>query len=75
MSDHKILSVPIVLAEPFYMSDEALYEISRLGGYVNVVLSPHLGALTQEAGDRLSGAVARQAMDILEGRMPECLIW
>ena len=41
----------------------------------NVVLSPHLGALTQEAGDRLSGAVARQAMDILEGRMPEYLIW
>ena len=40
----------------------------------NVVLSPHLGALTQEAGDRLSSAVARQAREILEGRMPEGLI-
>ena len=40
----------------------------------NVVLSPHMGAMTQEAGDRLSDAVARQARDILEGRLPESLI-
>jgi D-3-phosphoglycerate dehydrogenase len=40
----------------------------------NVVLSPHMGALTQEAGDRLSDAVARQIRDILEGRRPECVI-
>jgi D-3-phosphoglycerate dehydrogenase len=40
----------------------------------NVVLSPHMGALTQEAGERLSAAVARQVRDILEGRKPECLI-
>ena len=40
----------------------------------NVVLSPHLGALSQEAGDRLSDSVARQVRDILEGRPPECLI-
>lgn len=40
----------------------------------NVILSPHLGALSREAGDRLSDAVARQARDILEGRSPECLI-
>jgi D-3-phosphoglycerate dehydrogenase len=40
----------------------------------NVVLSPHMGAMTQEAGERLSSAVARQARDILEGRTPECLI-
>ncbi len=40
----------------------------------NVVLSPHMGALTQEAGDRLSDSVARQVRDILEGRPPECLI-
>lgn len=40
----------------------------------NVVLSPHIGALTQEAGERLSDAVARQARDILEGRKPECLV-
>jgi D-3-phosphoglycerate dehydrogenase len=40
----------------------------------NVILSPHMGALSQEAGDRLSDAVARQARDILEGRPPECLI-
>jgi phosphoglycerate dehydrogenase-like enzyme len=40
----------------------------------NVVLSPHIGALTQEAGGRLSSAVARQIRDILEGRPPECLI-
>jgi phosphoglycerate dehydrogenase-like enzyme len=40
----------------------------------NVILSPHLGALSREAGDRLSDAVARQARDILEGRLPEYLI-
>ena len=40
----------------------------------NVVLSPHIGAMTQEAGERLSDAVARQVRDILEGRRPECLI-
>jgi len=40
----------------------------------NVVLSPHMGAMTQEAGDRLSDAVARQARDILECRLPEYLI-
>jgi D-3-phosphoglycerate dehydrogenase len=40
----------------------------------NVVLSPHIGAMTQEAGERLSDAVARQARDILQGREPECLI-
>lgn len=40
----------------------------------NVVLSPHMGALTQEAGERLSNAVTRQTRDILEGRRPECLI-
>ena len=36
MNDHKILTAPIVLAEPFYMSDEALCEISRLGGHAVV---------------------------------------
>ena len=40
----------------------------------NVVLSPHLGALSLEAGDRLSDSVARQVRDILDGRPPECLI-
>jgi D-3-phosphoglycerate dehydrogenase len=40
----------------------------------NVVLSPHIGAMTQEAGERLSDAVARQVRDILEGRPPECLV-
>jgi D-3-phosphoglycerate dehydrogenase len=40
----------------------------------NVVLSPHIGAMTQEAGDRLSDAVSRQVRDILLGRIPECLI-
>jgi len=39
-----------------------------------VVLTPHMGALTREAGERLAAAVARQARDILEGRPPECLI-
>ncbi len=39
-----------------------------------VVLTPHIGALTREAGERLAAAVARQARDILEGRPPECLI-
>jgi phosphoglycerate dehydrogenase-like enzyme len=40
----------------------------------NVILSPHLGALSREAGDRLSDSVVRQARDILEGRTPEGLI-
>jgi len=40
----------------------------------NVVLSPHMGALSKEAGDRLSDSIARQVRDILEGRVPECLI-
>ena len=40
----------------------------------NVVLSPHIGAMTQEAGERLSDAVARQVRDILQGRRPECLV-
>ncbi len=40
----------------------------------NVVLSPHLGALSREAGDRLSDSVIRQVRDILEGRSPEGLI-
>jgi D-3-phosphoglycerate dehydrogenase len=39
-----------------------------------VLLTPHMGALTQEAGERLAGAVSRQVRDILEGRPPECLI-
>ena len=45
-----------------------------LAGMENVVLSPHMGALTEEAGERLSDSVARQVRDILEGRPPECLI-
>jgi len=40
----------------------------------NVVLSPHMGAMTQEAGERLSDTVARQVRDILDGRRPECLV-
>jgi phosphogluconate 2-dehydrogenase len=40
----------------------------------NVVISPHIGAMTQEAGERLSDAVSRQVRDILEGRSPECLV-
>jgi len=40
----------------------------------NVVLSPHIGAMTQEAGERVSDAVTRQVRDILHGRRPECLV-
>ena len=40
----------------------------------NVVLSPHIGAMTQEAAERLSDAVSKQVRDILEGRRPQCLI-
>ena len=40
----------------------------------NVILSPHLGAITQEAGERLSASVARQVREILEGQTPECVI-
>jgi D-3-phosphoglycerate dehydrogenase / 2-oxoglutarate reductase len=48
--------------------DHPLVKLNR------VVLTPHIGALTREAGERLAAAVARQAKDILEGRAPECLI-
>ena len=40
----------------------------------NVVLSPHLGALSREAGDRLADSVVRQVRAILEWRSPEGLI-
>jgi D-3-phosphoglycerate dehydrogenase len=40
----------------------------------HVILTPHMGALTKEAGERLAVAVARQAKDILAGQTPECLI-
>jgi phosphoglycerate dehydrogenase-like enzyme len=40
----------------------------------NVVLSPHMGAMTHEAGERLSAVVTRQVRDILSGRKPECQI-
>jgi phosphoglycerate dehydrogenase-like enzyme len=53
---------------------EPLPSSNPLTGFENVVLSPHMGALTQEAGDRLSDSVARQVRDILDGRPPECLI-
>jgi phosphoglycerate dehydrogenase-like enzyme len=53
---------------------EPLPSSHPLTGLENVVLSPHMGALSQEAGDRLSDSVARQVRDILEGRPPECLI-
>src|SRR4030042_622672 len=33
MSDQKILNVPVVFADRFYMSQKALNEIARLGGY------------------------------------------
>lgn len=45
-----------------------------LAKYENVILTPHMGALTEEAGERLSEAVTRQIRDILAGRPPECLI-
>ncbi len=47
------------------------HPFTKLG---NVVLSPHIGAMTLEAGERLSDAVARQVRDILEGRRPECVV-
>jgi phosphoglycerate dehydrogenase-like enzyme len=55
-------------------SDEPLRSGNPLAAMDNVVLSPHIGAMTREAGDRLSDAVSRQAGDILEGRSPEYLI-
>lgn len=47
------------------------HPLAHLG---NVILSPHIGAMTREAGERLSAAVSRQVGDILSGRKPECLI-
>ncbi len=45
-----------------------------LNKFENVILTPHIGALTAEAGERLSAAVTRQIRDIMAGRPPECLI-
>lgn len=53
---------------------EPLLSSHPLAGFENVILTPHIGALTREAGDRLSDSVARQARDIIEGRLPEGLI-
>jgi D-3-phosphoglycerate dehydrogenase len=55
-------------------SEEPISAEHPLAKLDNVVLSPHIGAMTQEAGERLSDSVARQVKDILEGRTPECLI-
>lgn len=55
-------------------ADEPLLPDHPLVGMKNVILTPHVGALTREAGDRLSDSVARQVGDILEGRLPEGLI-
>ncbi len=46
----------------------------RLNKLENVILTPHIGALTTEAGERLSVVVTRQIRDIMVGRSPECLI-
>ncbi len=40
----------------------------------NVLLSPHIGALSHEAGARLSETVLTQTCAILEGNLPENLI-
>ena len=45
-----------------------------LNKFENVLLTPHIGALTAEAGERLSEAVTRQIRDIMAGHPPECLI-
>lgn len=52
-------------------ADEPLLPSHPLARMDKVILTPHLGALTREAGHRLSRSVARQARDILEGRTPE----
>jgi D-3-phosphoglycerate dehydrogenase len=57
-----------VFADEPITRDHPLVKLNR------VVLTPHIGALTREAGERLAAAVARQTRDILEGRAPECLI-
>ncbi len=33
MADHHALSAPVVFADRFYLSDSALAELSRLGGF------------------------------------------
>ena len=55
-------------------ADEPLLSSHPLARMDQVILTPHLGALTREAGDRLSRSVARQAGDILAGRKPEGLV-
>ena len=55
-------------------ADEPIGRDHPLAKMDQVILTPHLGALTREAGERLATAVARQARDILNGRPPECLI-
>jgi D-3-phosphoglycerate dehydrogenase len=55
-------------------ADEPIGEDHPFAKMDRVILTPHIGALTREAGERLASAVARQARDILSGRPPECLI-
>jgi phosphoglycerate dehydrogenase-like enzyme len=54
--------------------EEPISKEHPLSQLPNVILSPHMGAMTQEAGLRLSRAVTRQVEDLLAGRKPECLI-
>jgi D-3-phosphoglycerate dehydrogenase / 2-oxoglutarate reductase len=55
-------------------ADEPLASENPLSKLENVVLTPHMGAMTEEAGNRLSQSVVRQTKDILTGRKPEGLI-
>ncbi|HPW70137.1 MAG: hydroxyacid dehydrogenase [Bacteriovoracaceae bacterium] len=55
-------------------ASEPLSPSNPLADMENVLLSPHLGALTREAGDRLCDSIVRQVRDILKGRPPEGLI-
>lgn len=40
----------------------------------NVVLTPHSGALTKEAGIRMAAGAAQAIVDVLSGRRPEHVV-
>ncbi|MCX5821969.1 MAG: hypothetical protein NTY86_00250, partial [Deltaproteobacteria bacterium] len=48
MSDQRILNVPVVFADRFYMSQKALNEIADLGGYT---VAADCGDLAEKIGD------------------------
>ena len=52
-------------------ASEPLDPQSPLTGFTNVILTPHVGGLTNESSIRMAVAAAEAVLDVLEGRTPD----